>query len=569
MTDETTTKEGARDSASGLDFIRSAIVEDTAASRFDGRVVTRFPPEPNGYLHIGHAKAICLDFGVAAEHEGGRCHLRFDDTNPDNESLEFVEAIKEDVRWLGFDWGDHLYFASDYYAQLFEYAVRLIRKGSAYICDLTPEEFKTYRGVPTRPGKESPSRNRAIDENLDLFNRMRAGEFEDGAYVLRAKIDMESPNLHLRDPTLYRIKRAHHYRTGDEWCIYPMYDFTHGQSDSIEGVTHSLCTTEFEVHRPLYDWLLEQLEIYRPRQIEFAPLNLEYTVLSKRLLIPLIKEGHVSGWDDPRMSTLRGIRRRGFTPEALRDFCERVGIAKVAAVTDVALLEHCVRDHLNAVAPRRMAVLNPVRVVIENYPEGESETFEAVNNPEDETAGTRQVAFSRDLYIERDDFQEEPHKKFYRLAPGREVRLRYACYITCTDVIKDESGEVVELRCTFDPESRGGGTSDGRKVRGTVHWVSAAHAKEVEVRMYDRLFDVPDPLGELDGDFRKHLNPDSFKSVTGHVESALGDAEPGERFQFERLGYFCVDTVDSTAGNPIFNRTVTLRDSWSKIKGKG
>lgn len=568
VTEESKTEKAQGAAITGPDFIRSAIVEDNAAARFDGRVVTRFPPEPNGYLHIGHAKAICLDFGVAEEFDGGRCHLRFDDTNPDNESVEYVEAIKEDVRWLGFDWGEHLYFASDYYEQLFDFAVRLIRKDKAYVCDLTLEAFKEYRGVPTRPGKESPSRNRSMEENLDLFERMRAAEFEDGSYVLRAKIDMASPNLHMRDPTLYRIKRAHHYRTGDDWCIYPMYDFTHGQSDSIEGVTHSLCTLEFEVHRPLYDWLLEQLEIYRPRQIEFAPLNLAYTVLSKRLLISLINEGHVSGWDDPRMATLRGMRRRGFTPEAIRDFCDRVGIAKMAAHTDVALLEHCVRDHLNKVAPRRLAVLNPLRVVIENYPEGESENFEAVNNPEDPSAGTRDVPFSRELVVERDDFQEEPHKKFFRLAPGREVRLRYACYITCTDVIKDESGEVTELRCTFDPESRGGGTPDGRKVRGTVHWVSAAHAKEVEVRMYDRLFTVPDPLGELGGDFRMHLNPDSFKCVRGYVEPSLGDAESGERFQFERIGYFCVDTVDSTPGNPIFNRTVPLRDSWAKIKGK-
>ena len=551
------------------DFIRQVVESDLASGKVEtGGVVTRFPPEPNGYLHIGHAKAICLDFGVARDY-GGRCHLRFDDTNPAMEDVEFVHAIKEDVHWLGFDWGEHLYFASDYFGRMYDYAVQLIAKGKAYVCRLSPEEFKAYRGVPTRPGKESPWRDRPVEESLDLFRRMRAGEFADGEYVVRARIDMASPNLHMRDPAIYRIKHAHHHRTGDDWCVYPTYDFAHCLEDSIEGVTHSLCTLEFEVHRPLYDWILDALEIYHPQQIEFAPLNLSYTVLSKRFYRDLIEQGKVEGWDDPRVPTLCGMRRRGFPAEAIRAFCDEIGITKFEALTEVSLLEHCVRDNLNRCAPRRMAVLDPLKVVIENYPQDEEETFEAINNPEDPAAGTRPVPFSRELYIEREDFCEDPPRKFYRLAPGREVRLRAACYLTCTDVVKDAEGRVVELRCTFDPESRGGSTPDGRKVRGTLHWVSVRHALRARVRLYDRLFRVPNPIAEAarDGrEFHEYMNPDSLRVVEAALEPALAEVEPGERVQFERVGYFSVDPKDSTPRHPVFNRIVPLRDSWARIE---
>ena len=543
-------------------FIRQIVTLDVASGKHDGRVVTRFPPEPNGYLHIGHAKAICLDFGMALEH-GGQCHLRFDDTNPETEDVEYVESIEADIRWLGFDWGEHLYFASDYFEQMYEYAVELIHAGKAYVCELGVDAFKEYRGVPTRPGKPSPSRSRPPAESLDLFRRMRAGEFADGRYVLRAAIDMASPNLHMRDPAIYRIKKAHHHRTGDDWCIYPTYDFAHCLEDAIEGITHSLCTLEFEVHRPLYDWILDNVSVpCHPRQIEFARLNLTYTIMSKRRLQLLVAEGRVAGWDDPRMPTLAGLRRRGYTPASIRNFCERVGITKVDSLTDMALLEHCVRDDLNRRAPRRMAVLRPLKLAIDNYPEDEEETFEAVNNPEDESMGTRRVPFSRVLYIERDDFREDPPRKFYRLAPGREVRLRYACYVTCTDVVKDEHGEVVEVHCTFDPESRGGDTPDGRKVKSTIHWVSAAHAVELETRLYERLFTVEDPAAEADPS--AHLNPDSMETVRCLGEPALAEAAPGDFCQFERLGYFCADGPDSVPGAPVFNRTVALRDSWAR-----
>lgn len=546
-----------------LNFIEEVVEEDLRTGKYDGRVVTRFPPEPNGYLHIGHAKAICLDFGLAEKY-GGTCHMRFDDTNPAAEEQEFVDSILADIRWLGFDWGEHLYFASDYFQQMYDYAVELIGKGKAYVCDLTPEQFKELRGSPTRPGGESPNRNRSIEENLNLFEEMRAGQHADGSLVLRAKIDMASPNLHLRDPAMYRIKRAHHHRTGDTWCIYPMYDWAHGLEDSIERVTHSLCTLEFEVHRPLYDWFLEQLDVYRPQQIEFARLNLTYTVMSKRKLQELVKEGHVAGWDDPRMPTLAGMRRRGYTPEGIRAFIDRIGYTKYESLSDVALLEHCVRDHLNRTSERRLAVLNPLKVVITNYPEDEEETFEAVNNPEDETAGTRQVPFSRELWIERDDFMEDPPKKFRRLAPGREVRLRAACYITCEEVIRNEHDEVIELRCSWDPESRGGSTPDGRKVAATIHWVSARHAVEAEVRLYDRLFSAENPAEVDEGaDWKDSLNPDSLKSVQGLVEPSLAGLEAGTRVQFERLGYFCVDP-DATPEKPVFNRTSTLKDTWSR-----
>jgi glutaminyl-tRNA synthetase len=549
-------------------FIQQVIDDDIASSKFEGRVVTRFPPEPNGYLQVGHAKAICIDFGLAREY-GGICHLRFDDTDPEGEEQEFVEAIKEDIRWLGFDWGEHEYYASDYYEQLYDFAVQLITHGKAYVCALDMEAFKEYRGVPTRPGMESPSRERPVEESLDLFARMRAGEFEEGDYVLRARIDMSSPNLHMRDPVVYRIKKASHYRTGDTWCIYPMYDFTHCLSDSMEGVTHSLCTLEFEVHRPLYNWYLEALGVFHSEQTEFAPLSLSYTVTSKRKIRELVEGGFVEGWDDPRLPTLRGLRRRGYTPASIREFCDRVGVTKYEGLTDVALLEHCIRDDLNRTAPRRMAVLKPLKVVIENYPEGESETFEAVNNPEDSDAGTRQVPFSREIYVEREDFMEDPPKKFYRLSPGREVRLRAACLVTCTDVIKDpDSGEITEVRCTFDPESRGGKSPDGRKVKSTLHWVSASHAVEIEVRLYDRLFTEEDPGADKDGDFKDSLNKDSKELVKAYGEPALAEAAPGTQLQFERIGYFCADRVDSTAEAPVFNRTVTLRDTWAKAQKK-
>ena len=553
------------------DFVRSIVADDLVTGKFGGRVVTRFPPEPNGYLHIGHAKSIFLNFGVAGENRGGMCYLRFDDTNPVKEDVEYVESIQEDVHWLGCDWGDRLTYASDYFDDLYRFAVQLIETGKAYVCDLSADEIREYRGTLTEPGRESPYRDRSVEENLDLFQRMKAGEFPDGSRVLRAKIDMASPNVNMRDPVMYRILHEEHHRTGDKWCIYPTYDFTHGQTDSIEGVTHSICTLEFEDHRPLYDWYLDELGIYHPQQIEFARLNLSHTVLSKRRLLALVTDGHVSGWDDPRMPTLAALRRRGYTAGAIRNFCERVGVAKRDITVDLALLEHCVREDLNQRAPRVMAVLNPLKVVIDNYPEGMTEEFDAVNNPEDASMGTRKVPFSRELYIERDDFREDPPRRFFRLAPGREVRLRYACYITCTDVVKDENGEVVELHCTYDPESKGGSSPDGRRVQATLHWVSAAHAVDAEVRLYNHLFESAEPGGEEDGgDFINGLNPESLVTLAScKVEPSLADAEPGARFQFERQGYFCVDAVDSAPGRLVFNRTVSLRDSWARIERAG
>ena len=550
-------------------FIRDAVIEDIRTGRFGGRVHTRFPPEPNGYLHIGHAKSICLNFGLALEF-GGVCHMRFDDTNPTKEEVEYVDSIMEDVRWLGFDWGEHLYYASDYFDRLYDYAVQLISLGKAYVDSLTAEEIREHRGTLTEPGKESPYRNRSVEENLDLFSRMRAGELEGGTHVLRAKIDMASPNLNMRDPTIYRIRKVSHHRTGDKWCIYPMYDYTHCLSDSIERITHSICTLEFEDHRPLYDWVLDELRVEcHPQQIEFARLNLTYTVMSKRKLVTLVEKGFVSGWDDPRMPTITGFRRRGYTPESIRTFCERIGLAKRNSTVDVALLEHTIREDLNLRAPRVMAVLRPLKVVILNYPEDRVEELEAVNNPEDPSMGTRKVPFSRVLFIEKDDFREDPPKKFFRLAPGREVRLRYGYYITCVNVVKDEiTGEVVELHCTYDPETRGGFSPDGRKVKATLHWVSAAHALQAEARLYDHLFTVPNP-GEVKegGDFTNHINPDSLEVVKPcYVEQSLADAAPGSRYQFERLGYFYVDPVDSKDGGLVFNRTVTLRDTWAKIE---
>ncbi|MBU0716309.1 MAG: glutamine--tRNA ligase/YqeY domain fusion protein [Verrucomicrobia bacterium] len=561
------------DDSTSRHFVREIIENDIKAGKHGGKVVTRFPPEPNGYLHIGHAKSICMNFGLAADF-GGRCHLRFDDTNPETEDVEYVESIQQDIRWLGFDWDKHLHYASDYYEQLYQFAIQLIQAGKAYVCALSSEEFKTCRGVPTAPGKESPWRNRAIAENLDLFKRMRAGEFAEGQYVLRAKIDMTSPNLHLRDPVIYRINKTPHHRTGAQWPIYPMYDFAHCLSDSIEGITHSICTLEFEVHRPLYDWILDQLKApCHPQQIEFARLNLTYTVMSKRKLQELVVAKVVSGWDDPRMPTLAGMRRRGYTSEGIREFCHRVGVTKVNSLSDFALLEHCIRDNLNKSALRVMGVLNPLRVVIDNYPEGQEETFTAQNNPEDPRtanaagAGTRQIPFSRELFIEREDFMEDPPKKFFRLAPGREVRLRNACFIKCVHVVKDPAtGKIVELHCTYDPLTRGGNAPDGRKVKATLHWVSAAHALEAEVRLYDRLFTKENPADESDGtDFKKHLNPDSLKTITACVEPSLKNAQPGSRYQFERIGYFCVDP-GSTEAKLIFNRTITLQDIWTKIQ---
>jgi glutaminyl-tRNA synthetase len=554
------------DTSPPTDFIRSIVADDVANGRNDGRVVTRFPPEPNGYLHIGHTKAICLDFGVAAEHAGGRCHLRFDDTNPAKEDIEFEEAIIADMRWLGFDWGEHLYFASDYFEQLYRFAVQLIEQGDAFVCSLPGDEIRATRGTLTEPGRDSPYRTRSVEENLDLFTRMRAGEFEDGAHVLRAKIDMASPNINLRDPILYRIRRLTHHRTGDAWCIYPMYDFAHTMSDAIEAITHSLCTLEFEAHRPLYDWFLDQLKPpARPRQIEFARLNVSYWILSKRKLRHLVEEGYVDGWDDPRMPTLVGLRRRGYTPGSIRRLCEQVGVAKRDGIVDMALLEHEIRDELNRTAPRAMAVLRPLKVVITNYPADRVEELEAVNNPEDPAAGTRMVPFSRELYIERDDFREDPPRKFFRLTPGREVRLRYAYLVTCTDVVKDETGAVVEVHCTYDPETRGGSAPDGRKVKATMHWVSAAHAVPATVRLYDRLFNVPNPEAG-DTDYLEHLNPDSLEVVTdARIEPSLADAAPEHRVQFERLGYFCAD-ADTRPDAPVFNRTVPLRDAWAKIE---
>jgi glutaminyl-tRNA synthetase len=559
MTDEAREKPG--------NFIRELILEHNASGRFGGRVITRFPPEPNGYLHIGHAQAISIDFGMAAEF-GGRCHLRFDDTNPTKESQEYVDSIIETVRWLGFDWGKHLYYASDYFEQLYEWAEQLIRAGKAYVDDLTPEQMSEYRGTLTEPGRESPLRNRSVDENLDLFRRMRAGEFEEGAKTLRAKIDMASGNINLRDPVMYRIRKASHHRTGDAWCIYPMYDWAHGQSDSIEGVTHSICTLEYEDHRPLYDWYLNQLGVHHPQQIEFARLNLSHTVLSKRKLLELVQQELVSGWDDPRMPTLAGLRRRGYTPEAIRDFAERVGTAKAAKVVDIALLEHCLREDLNRRAERRMAVLRPLRLVIENYPEGQIEEMEAVNNPEDPAAGSRRVPFSRVLYIEQDDFRDPAPPKYFRLSPGAEVRLRYAYIVKCTGVERDASGQVTTVRCTYDPESRGG-DSRGRRVRGTIHWVSASHSIPAEVRLYEHLFSVARP-DDAD-DWRTVLNPNSLEVVRGtRLEPALAGSDRGSRFQFERQGYFCVDARESTPARLVFNRSVGLRDTWAKIeKGTG
>jgi len=548
-------------------FIRSIIDDDLKTNKYKGRVHTRFPPEPNGYLHIGHAKSICLNFGLAADYKG-LCNLRFDDTNPETEEVEYVESIKGDVRWLGFDWEDRLYHASDYFEQLYNFAVELVKKGKAYVCDLSIDEIREYRGTLTMPGKDSPYRNRPVEENMDLFERMKAGEFEDGARVLRAKIDMASSNLLMRDPTLYRIRKKSHYRTGDAWCIYPTYDFTHCLSDSIEGITHSVCTLEFENNRPLYDWILDELKVHHPQQIEFARLNLSHTIMSKRKLLELVEEGYVSGWDDPRMPTLSGLRRRGYTPESIRKFCDIIGVAKANSIVDMVQLENCVREELNKTTQRVMAVLRPLKVVIVNYPEDKVEELEAINNPEDESMGTRKVPFSRVLYIEQDDFLEEPPRKFFRLAPGREVRLRYAYYITCEDVIKDKkTGEVVELQCRYDPATRGGGSPDGRRVKGTLHWVSANHAIETEVRLYDHLFTKRDSTEVEEGaDYKSNLNPKSLEILAScKVEPSLEGAAPGSRYQFERLGYFFVDTTDSSVKKLVFNRTVSLRDTWAKI----
>ncbi len=566
----------ATDFVPSPNFIRNIIAEDRKANKNEGRVHTRFPPEPNGYLHVGHAKSICLNFGLAAENSG-LCNLRFDDTNPSKEDVEYVESIMADVRWLGFDWNDRLFYASDYFERLYGFAVELIRKAKAYVCDLSPDQIREYRGTLTEPGKDSPYRTRSVEENLDLFERMRAGEFSDGARVLRAKIDMASPNLNMRDPVLYRILRAEHHRTGNSWCIYPTYDFTHCLSDSIEGITHSICTLEFEDHRPLYDWVLDYVDVpCHPQQIEFARLNLSHTIMSKRKLLRLVEEGVVTGWDDPRMPTISGLRRRGYTPEAIRNFCERIGVAKRESMVGIALLEHCLREDLNRRAQRVMGVLRPIKVVIDNYPEDQVEELEAINNPEDPTMGTRKVPFSRVLYIEEDDFREDPPKKFFRLAPGREVRLRYAYYLTCVDVVKDsQTGRVIELRCTYDPETKGGASPDGRRVKATLHWVSAPHSLPAEVRLYDHLFSIPNPEGEKEGgDFRTHLNPNSLEVLTScRVEPGLKDATPGSRYQFERQGYFCVDPVDSRDEKLIFNRTVPLRDTWARIdkanKNKG
>ena len=574
--DETLNRPNARPSTAPAEgtpshFIRNIVIEDLQQDKNGGRVHTRFPPEPNGYLHIGHAKSICLNFGLAAEFNG-LCNLRFDDTNPSKEDVEFVESIKADVRWLGFDWGDREYFASDYFPQLYQFAIQLIKAAKAYVCDLNADQIREYRGTLTEPGKNSPYRERSVEENLDLFERMKAGEFPDGARTLRAKIDMASPNLNMRDPVMYRILHATHHRTGDEWCIYPTYDFAHGQSDSIEGITHSICTLEFEDHRPLYDWFLEQLAIHHPQQIEFARLNLSHTALSKRKLLQLVEQGHVSGWDDPRMPTLAGFRRRGYTPEAIRTFCERIGVAKRNSTVDIAMLEHCLREDLNKRAPRVMAVLRPLKVVIDNYFEGQVEELDAVNNPEDPSQGTRKVPFTRELYIEQDDFREEPPKGFFRLSPGREVRLRYAYIVKCIGVVKDsQTGEIKEVHCTYDPETKSGLSQSNRKVKATIHWVSAAHAVSAEVRMYDHLFTKEDPDDVPEGlDWTANLNPQSLEELTGcRVEPLLINAKAGERYQFERLGYFCVDSVDSSPEHLVFNRAVTLRDTWAKIEKSG
>lgn len=552
---------------SASNFIKEIIEEDLKNGKNVGNVHTRFPPEPNGYLHIGHAKSICLNFGLAADYNG-QCNLRFDDTNPAKEDVEFVDSIKEDIKWLGFDWEDRLYFASDYFDQLFEYAVKLIKKGKAYVDSMSIEEIKDYRGTPTWPGKNSIYRDRSVEENLDLFMKMKSGEFKDGEHVLRAKIDMASPNLNMRDPIMYRIRHAEHHRTGNKWCIYPMYDWAHGQSDSIEGITYSICTLEFENHRPLYDWFLNELEVHHPQQIEFARLNLNYTIMSKRKLLLLVEEGRVNGWDDPRMPTISGMRRRGYTPEAVRRFAERVGVAKRDNVIDVALLEHSVREDLNKKAKRVMGVLKLLKVVIENYPDGLVEELEAVNNPEDASMGTRKVPFSKVIYIEQDDFKEDPPKKFFRLSPGKEVRLRYAYIIKCEEVVKDnKTGDIIELRCSYDPETKSGSDNSGKKVKGTIHWVSAEHAVNAEVRLYDRLFNSDDPGGDKEKDFREFINPDSLEVLENAlVEPGLAGSNPGERFQFERLGYFCVDSKDSGRNKLVFNRTVSLRDTWAKIE---
>lgn len=549
-----------------LDFIRQIVADDLKTNKWSRRVATRFPPEPNGYLHIGHAKSICLNFGIAAEFNG-ECNLRFDDTNPEKEEEEYVNSIIEDVRWLGFDWGSRLYFASDYFEQMYQYAIQLIKAGKAYVCDLAADEIREYRGTLTEPGKDSPYRNRSIAENLDLFERMRKGEFSDGSRTLRAKIDMSHPNLNMRDPIMYRILHATHHRTGDKWCIYPTYDWAHGLEDSIENITHSICTLEFENHRALYDWFLDQLDIWHSQQIEFARLNLSYTVMSKRRLLQLVQQGHVAGWDDPRMPTICGLRRRGYSPASIRNFCKIIGVNKFNSTVDIALLEHCLREDLNRTSPRVMAVLRPLKVVIDNYPEGSVEEMRAVNNPEDRSVGTRKVPFSRELYIERDDFMENPPKKFYRLAPGREIRLRYAYFVKCTDVVKDTHGEITEVHCTYDPATRGGDAPDGRKVKSTLHWVSARHALDAEVRLYENLFTKEDPSDVEPGqEFSANLNPNSVEVLRGcKVEPSLKNTKPLRRFQFERLGYFCVDP-DTSDANLIFNRTVTLKDEWAKIK---
>ncbi len=549
-----------------LDFVRQIVADDLKSGKWDGRVATRFPPEPNGYLHIGHAKSICLNFGIADEF-GGTCNLRVDDTNPEKEEQEYVNSIIEDVRWLGWDWDDRLYFGSDYFEQMYEYAVRLIKAGSAYVCDLTADEIRDYRGTLTKPGRDSPHRDRNIEENLDLFERMRKGEFPDGSRTLRAKIDMAHPNLNMRDPIMYRILHASHHRTADKWCIYPTYDWAHGLEDSIERITHSICTLEFENHRPLYDWFLDRLDVFHPQQIEFARLNLTYTVMSKRKLGQLVRQGRVRGWDDPRMPTICGLRRRGYSPQAVLNFCKLIGVNKFNSTVDIALLEHCLREDLNKTSPRVMAVLRPLKVVIDNYPEGKTEELDAVNNPEDAAAGTRKVPFSRELYIEQDDFMQEPAKKFYRLAPGREVRLRYAYFITCTNVVRDAAGRIIELHCTYDPATRGGDAPDGRKVKSTLHWVSAGHALSAQVRLYNHLFTKENPDETKQGeDFTANLNPDSLEVLTScRVEPSLADAKPLDRCQFERLGYFCLDP-DTTAGNLVFNRTASLRDTWARIQ---
>jgi len=552
--------------ASPSNFIRDIILDDQKTGKFQGRVHTRFPPEPNGYLHIGHAKSICLNFGLAKEF-AGKTNLRFDDTNPEKEETEYVESIKDTVRWLGFDWEDRLFYASDYFDQLYEWAVQMIQEGKAYVCDLSAEEVRQYRGTLTEPGKASPYRDRSTGENLELFERMRAGEFPDGSRTLRAKIDMASKNLNLRDPVMYRILHAEHHRTGGKWCIYPMYDFAHGQSDSIEGITHSICTLEFEDHRPLYDWYIEALGIYHPQQIEFDRLNLTYTLLSKRKLLQLVQENRVRGWDDPRMPTLSGIRRRGYTPEAIRNFCSSIGVSKTNGILELGLLEHFVREDLNRRALRVMAVLRPLKVVIDNYPDGQVEEMEAVNNPEDASAGTRKVPFSKVLYIEQEDFREDPPKQYFRLSPGKEVRFRYAYFVKCTHAVKDEHGNVTEIHCTYDPATKGGNAPDGRKVKSTIHWVSAQHAVDAEVRLYETLFRTADPGKVAEGgDFTDNLNPSSLEVLTGcKLEPSLANAKAGDKYQFERLGYFCADP-DSSPGKPVFNRTVALRDTWAKIE---